>query len=105
MHNVGGLCIGLSGYENVCIYVLKCPFIFLAEYRMHLAECRYLGFLHLWFRQPLSAASPGVTGAVDIASQECEDGATSAFIHPNREEIILLLDQGRQTNCTKVRQN
>lgn len=61
---------------------------------MHLAECRYLGFLHLWFKQQLSASSPGVANKVEITSQESVDGVTTSFILPNKEEILLLLDQG-----------
>ena len=62
---------------------------------MHLAECRYLGFLHLWFKQQLSASSPGMANKVEITSQESVDGGvSSSFIHPNKEEILLLLDQG-----------
>jgi len=40
------------------------------KYRMQLAECRYLGFLHLWFRQAAKSKTP-IT----------------------KEEILLLLDQ------------
>ena len=61
------------------------------KYRMHLAECRYLGFLHLWFKPQPNATSP-----VEVTSQKSlDDGGVAApsFVLPNKEEILLLLDQ------------
>ena len=67
----------------------------IAEYRMHLAECRYLGFMHLWFKQQPNVSSPGMANKGETTSRESVDGGfPSPFIHPNKEEILLLLDQG-----------
>lgn len=58
------------------------------KYRMHLAESRYLGFMHLWFRQQqhhqLESASP---------SPPTDSICASMPNLPSKEEIIQLLDQ------------
>ncbi len=70
------------------------------KYRMHLAECRYLGFMHLWFRQhsmqqQLSAAS------TPSPPESISDAANTPSL-PSKEEILLLLDQVRNIYyCSK----